>query len=94
MTARDEVLARIEAALSGSRPPGPIPRDYRVSGAGAAGSRDVVDLFVDRLLDYKARVHHTPPADIATTLRAVLQLATSVVVPHGPVVGMDRRVRR
>ena len=43
----------------------------------------MVDRFVDRLLDYKARVHHTPPADIATTLRAVLQLATSVAAPPG-----------
>jgi L-lactate dehydrogenase complex protein LldG len=83
MTARDDVLARIEAALAGSPPAGAIPRNYRVGGAGDAGSRDVVDLFVDRLLDYKARVHHTPPADIAATLRAVLQLATSVVAPPG-----------
>ncbi len=83
MTARDDVLARIESALAGSRPAGAIPRDYRVVGAGGTGSRDVVDRFVDRLLDYKARVHHTPPADIATTLRAVLQLATSVAAPPG-----------
>jgi L-lactate dehydrogenase complex protein LldG len=97
VSARDEVLARVRAALAtpptgelpppgersgtpdglperdGSPHPGPapapddaapvgeaeVPRAYRASGELVAGSVEVVALLEDRLVDYKATVHHT-----------------------------------
>ncbi|HWK90884.1 MAG TPA: LUD domain-containing protein [Luteimicrobium sp.] len=94
MSARDEVLARVRAALAAppagelappgersgtpaglperdGRPhPGPasddearagdveVPRAYRGAGGLAPGSAEVVALLEDRLVDYKATVHH------------------------------------
>ena len=54
--ARDEVLARVRAALRDAPPAEPVPRAYRrATGAG-------VDTLVERLLDYKAEVRRDPSA--------------------------------
>ena len=51
MSARDEILSRVRAALREAPPPEPVPRAYRrTTGTG-------VEMLVDRLLDYKATVH-------------------------------------
>lgn len=89
MSARSDVLARVRAALAGpttTRPAGPttVPRAYREHGDLAAGSPEVVQLLVDRLVDYEAHVHHAEtPADVATVVGDLLADATSVVVPPG-----------
>jgi L-lactate dehydrogenase complex protein LldG len=85
-TARDEVLARIRAAISGpgvaaSPVASPVPREYR-TGSDATID-DVIELFVDRLVDYKATVHRTDSAGLSSTLSSVLSSDTSVVVPPG-----------
>ena len=76
MSARDEVLARIRAALGPDRAPAPeVPRDYRIAagdgtGAPAPPSADVLALLVDRLEDYKAVVVRVRPDGVAAAVRA------------------------
>ena len=67
MTARDEVLGRVRSAL-GEAPAVPeVPRDYHGPGAAAVD----VDLFCERVADYKATVHRTTPDDLAARIKAV-----------------------
>jgi L-lactate dehydrogenase complex protein LldG len=77
--AKDEILQRIRSAL-GSRPAaGPAPRDYRRAGADAPGSPALLDLFEDRLVDYKATVHRTTSDRIGDTVRSVI----ATLLPQG-----------
>ncbi|WP_433335891.1 LutC/YkgG family protein [Spirillospora sp. CA-294931] len=58
MSSRDLVLARVRAALAGvTDDEVEVPRDYQVSRTGG----DLVELLVDRLLDYGAVVHRGGP---------------------------------
>ena len=83
MDARDAVLARIRDALGRTPTAAPrsVPRGYRASSDVAPGSAQALDLLVDRLEDYRARVHRCTAADLAATLAALLTDARSVVVP-------------
>lgn len=88
MTARDDVLARVRAALGDEpRAAPPVPRDYNLVGVLAAGSAELVDLFEDRLVDYKARVRRTTESGIAEVVATVLAErvdgAARLVVPTG-----------
>jgi L-lactate dehydrogenase complex protein LldG len=67
VSARDEVLARIRAAIGSSAAPSPpIPRDYRSS------SDDGIDTFIERLQHYQARTERTAAQALDETVRAVL----------------------
>lgn len=80
--AKDEILQRIRSAL-GSRPGiAPAPRDYRRAGAEAPGSASVLDLFENRLIDYKATVQRTTSAHLADTLAAIID---TLLPDGGPV---------
>jgi L-lactate dehydrogenase complex protein LldG len=81
MSARDDVLARVRAAVSGPAPA--IPREYRSVGDEAPGSEQLVEQFVDRLVDYKATVHRTDAAGLVAMVSSVLTSDGSVVVPPG-----------
>ena len=79
MSARNDVLSRVRSALSGARPPGPVPRNYRTADTRATGTlapAELLDLLADRLLDYKAGVHRTDsgglPAAVAAAVAAGL----------------------
>jgi L-lactate dehydrogenase complex protein LldG len=79
-SARDEILRRIRTALT-DRPAAPaVPRDYRRErGAGD------LDLFVERVEDYRATVHRAADREVAAVITAAL-LARGigrVVVPDG-----------
>jgi L-lactate dehydrogenase complex protein LldG len=76
--ARDEILARIRAALADRPQPRAAPRDYRRSAAG-----DLVALFAERAGEYRARVHTCPPAGVAATIGEILAAhgARRVAVP-------------
>jgi len=50
--AREEILRRIRTALADHPAPPPVPREYRTAGAQAAD----LDLFVQRVADYRATV--------------------------------------
>jgi L-lactate dehydrogenase complex protein LldG len=81
--ARAEVLARIRAALGdGPHPAVEAPRDYRLV---LDESVDVVELFAERVADYRADVHRTDEAGLAATIARALASrgAGSVVVPAG-----------
>jgi L-lactate dehydrogenase complex protein LldG len=90
--ARDEVLARIAEALR----PGPgrsrtelpraeIPRQYRRAGEAALSAAELVELLVDRLVDYRAAVSRCAEAGVAALLarRLTEHGIESVLVPDG-----------
>ena len=88
MSARDDVLARVRSALTGARSPGPVPRDYRTTGA--LSGLALLDLLTDRLLDYKAGVHRTDKAGLPAAVAAAVLAGRkgapgqpSLVVPAG-----------
>ncbi|WP_026413382.1 LutC/YkgG family protein [Actinomadura oligospora] len=67
MASRETILARVRSALAdvpSTETPDdvPVPRDYQHTRPGP----DLVELFVDRLMDYRAVVHlDTPVAELA-----------------------------
>lgn len=85
MTAREEVLARIQAALrpGGTGPGGPVPSGYRTRG-DVSGSH-LLDLLADRLADYRAVVRRARPATLAGEVGSALaeRGARRIVVPPG-----------
>jgi L-lactate dehydrogenase complex protein LldG len=85
MTARDEVLARIDAALrsGGTGSGGPVPAGYRTSGD--VSGVQLLDLLAERLTDYRALVRRATPATLAATVSDALagRGARRVVVPPG-----------
>lgn len=74
--AREAVLARIAGALGDRPTPPEVPRAYRLRGTLEPGHPDLVELFVDRLVDYRATVVRAE-RDVAAALRSVL--------PSGPI---------
>jgi L-lactate dehydrogenase complex protein LldG len=88
VTARADVLARIRAALGdGPRHSLPVRRDYNTVGEFAPGSPVLVDLFEERLVDYKAGVRRTTPDGVASAVATVLSQRAGaqprIVVPIG-----------
>ncbi|WP_090481138.1 LutC/YkgG family protein [Nakamurella panacisegetis] len=81
------MLDRIRAAVAAGSPavaPGPVPRAYQRAGTNAPGSEQVLDLLVDRLLDYKAEVTVVgSTAELPAAVDVALGWARSVVVPAG-----------
>lgn len=97
MSARDDILARIGAALrvettptvavpAGSAPadvpPAAVPRGYRRSSSPDV---DLVGLFAERVADYRAMVHRCAPGALASTIGIALAArgARRIVVPAG-----------
>jgi L-lactate dehydrogenase complex protein LldG len=72
VSARDEVLGRVRAAIAPARAapdrsvPEDIPREYR------ARSDDGVEQFIDRLHHYQAQTHRTPAGELDEAVRAIL----------------------
>ena len=88
MSAREVVLSRVKAAnAAAGRPnPVPIPRDYHRSGTLAAGSRELLELLIDRLVDYKATVVESAPDGIPSAIAQALTdagVTGPVLVPPG-----------
>jgi L-lactate dehydrogenase complex protein LldG len=68
VSARDEVLGRVRSAL-GETPAVPeVPRGYHGPGTASAD----VDLFCERVADYKATVHRVAAADLQRAVGEVL----------------------
>jgi L-lactate dehydrogenase complex protein LldG len=81
MSAREDILARIRTALQDSPEAPQIPREYRAeSGMGAD---ELIELLVDRLVDYKAQVAVVPEAEVPARIASLLGEARSYVVPEG-----------
>jgi L-lactate dehydrogenase complex protein LldG len=89
VTARDEVLGRIRTALGGdpgggAHPPGdPASAGYRTRGE--LDPPALLDLFAERLIDYRSQVRRTGPAGLLDTVRTALaeRGARRVVLPPG-----------
>lgn len=87
MGAKEDILQRTRAALSDVHEHDAdtdVPIDW-VFGNPVQLDGDVVDVFVDRLVDYDAIVAQCGPDQIASTVAKGLQEtgATTVVVPEG-----------
>ncbi|GAA1976168.1 lactate utilization protein C [Isoptericola halotolerans] len=96
MSAREDVLNRVRAALGGSgvgttaagkigTTPGvvEVPRAYRAAGEHEPGSPEVLTQLVDRLEDYQAHVQVVSEDELPDAVAEVLGGAGSVVVPSG-----------
>jgi L-lactate dehydrogenase complex protein LldG len=81
--ARDEVLARIRAALGSEVTVPEVPRAYR--GAGAPADADVVDRFCERVADYRATVKRLPAAELTAEVERLCgeRGASRIAVPPG-----------
>jgi len=81
------VRAALSDVTASGAPVTSVEREYRTSGPLAVGSDEAVEMLVDRLVDYKATVHHA--ADDAAVAQAVAEIvrglprASSIVVPSG-----------
>jgi L-lactate dehydrogenase complex protein LldG len=88
VSAREDVLDRIRAAnaAAGHPEPVPVPRDYHRAGTLAPASPELLELLVDRLVDYKATVIGAAPADVPAAIARGLSDAGvrgRVIVPTG-----------
>jgi L-lactate dehydrogenase complex protein LldG len=77
VSARDEILARVRAALADApvAPAAAVPRRTPASGG------DVVALFCERVADYRAEVLRCPASELTARVRSVLPEGGRVVVP-------------
>ncbi|MFJ2033462.1 lactate utilization protein C [Streptosporangium sp. NPDC087985] len=77
---RELILSRIRAAVAGA-PEVAITRVYRTSPA----TDEVVELFAERVADYRAVVHVVDAGEVAEVIAAALErrAATRLVVPDG-----------
>jgi L-lactate dehydrogenase complex protein LldG len=86
MTARDEVLGRVRRAIGESHLL-PIERTYRTLGDLEPGSPALIELLIDRLLDYRAAVIQCADSDdaIASAVSGVVRERSinRLVVPSG-----------
>ncbi|MEU8267351.1 lactate utilization protein C [Sphaerisporangium sp. NPDC049002] len=82
--ARDLILSRIRAAVAGA-PEVEVPRRYRAAGHESGSREPIVELFAERVRDYRAIVHVVPESEVAATLALALSSrgARRVVVPDG-----------
>ncbi len=86
MSSREAMLERIRAAVAAgasTTPVPPVPRAYERAGTHEAGSDHVLELLIDRLIDYKAEVSVITAGELASAVDTALSSAASVVVPAG-----------
>ena len=77
MTAREEILAGVRRALEGARRDVEVPRGYRTPGPAD------VDLFIERVEDYRAVVVRCAPDEVEQQIAAALGPGARAVVPAG-----------
>jgi L-lactate dehydrogenase complex protein LldG len=80
--ARTEILARIGDAITGVQA-APTPRAYRRSGS--LGSEERIELFVERVADYRADVRRVDGSEIEAAIAAVCgeRSVRTLAVPPG-----------
>ncbi|MCM3689660.1 lactate utilization protein C, partial [Kocuria rosea] len=79
--AKTEILARIRAALHDAPAAPEVRRDYRVSSDRPR--EEILEMLEDRLLDYKAGVHHETAASLPERIAKLLGASARYVVPAG-----------
>jgi len=94
MNAREEVLGRVRTAVAGGAAPAPVARDYRTAGQPRDLAADeLLELLVDRLVDYRALVRRSTTSLVAASVVAALteRGARRIAVPQGILpAGLDR----
>ena len=83
MSARDEVLARVRSALGPTRAGHPEPPAANPPTVPSPTGEALVELFVERVADYRAVVVRCAPERVAAAVRDGLGASTSVIVPEG-----------
>jgi L-lactate utilization protein LutC len=78
VSARDDILAAVRAALTDVSPAVAVPDAPRAPDRG-----DLVSLFVERVEDYRATVTRCAPADLGATVAAALPAGARVVLAPG-----------
>ncbi|MEW2508241.1 LUD domain-containing protein [Amycolatopsis sp. NPDC047767] len=79
MTAREAILAAVRDALrDANRAETTVPRTYR-----AATAVEFVELFVERVIDYRAALTRCKRAELESSLRAAMGTARKVLLPPG-----------
>jgi L-lactate dehydrogenase complex protein LldG len=71
LSARDDVLARIRSAL-GPLPAAPSDVARAYDRAGSLHGEPLLDLLIERLVDYKATVHRCAPSDVEATVASLV----------------------
>jgi L-lactate dehydrogenase complex protein LldG len=80
VSARDDVLHRVRSALAKAPSEDrPIPRDY----ARTREVHELVDLFAERVEDYRAAVHRCGPGEVAGVVAGSVAAGARLVVPDG-----------
>ena len=74
MSSKDVIMGRVRAALRDNPAVPEVPRDYR-----REFGRADLELFVDRLVDYRAVVHRD--GDVATAIGRIVKTGALVVPP-------------
>ncbi len=86
MSARDEILARIRSATQDIKVKDPV-KDVPITWQYNQPTplEDVLETFVENILDYKARITRTPASGTGEAIVAALKElgAASVVIPDG-----------
>jgi L-lactate dehydrogenase complex protein LldG len=77
MSAREEILARVRAALADAPPVLAAAGPRRTTEPGV----DVVGLFCDRVADYRATVERCAAADLSRLVRVAIEGERAVVPP-------------
>jgi L-lactate dehydrogenase complex protein LldG len=85
VSAREEILARVRAALSDVDPQ--EATDLPAAPRRPSPPTDVVGLFAERVADYRAVVERCSTADLVDRVRAALPAGGRVVVP--PALGLE-----
>ena len=92
--AREEMLGRIRTAVGGGAAPAPVARDYRTGDQPRdLATGELLELLVDRLVDYRALVRRSTTNLVAASVVAALteRGARRVAVPEGILpAGLDR----
>jgi L-lactate dehydrogenase complex protein LldG len=83
MSAREEILGRVRAAIGGGVLPEPVTRGYRRSGVHEASAR--IALFCNRVGEYRADVRLVPTERVSSTVADVCAplAALRLVIPAG-----------
>ncbi|MCR6489565.1 LUD domain-containing protein [Amycolatopsis sp. OK19-0408] len=78
MTAREEILAAVRGALrDADRAEAEVARGYRAAAVGD------VELFAERVVDYRASLTRCTAAETPAAIRSALGPARNVLVPEG-----------
>lgn len=79
--AKAEILGRIRASLADNPQPAEPIRNYRRTSDKS--QEEIIEILVDRLIDYKANVYHETAETIADRISELLGKSSRYVVPKG-----------